>query len=50
MMKNRIADPLEIRALDFKEEFRRFRIGSVSATIGINRSICDSCRNNRRFA
>jgi hypothetical protein len=37
--KNRLADPSEISALDFKREFRRFRIRSVSGTIGIDRSI-----------
>jgi hypothetical protein len=37
--KNRLADPSEISALDFKGEFRRFRICSVSGTIGIDRSI-----------
>jgi hypothetical protein len=35
--KNRLADPSEICALEFKEEFRRSAICSVSATIGINR-------------
>jgi hypothetical protein len=29
-----LSDPSEIRALDFKEEFRRYGIWSVSATIG----------------
>jgi hypothetical protein len=38
-MKNRLPDPSEIRALEFKGEFRGFRIRSVSATIGINRLI-----------
>jgi hypothetical protein len=37
--KSRLADPSEISALEFKGEFRRFRIHSVSRTIGINRSI-----------
>jgi hypothetical protein len=37
--KNRPADPSEICALDFKQEFARFPISSVSATIGIDRSI-----------
>jgi hypothetical protein len=37
--KNRLCDPSENRALDFKREFRRFRTCSVSMTIGINRSI-----------
>ena len=31
-------DPSEICALQFKEKFRRFGIGSVSGTIGIDRS------------
>jgi hypothetical protein len=39
MMKNRLPDPSEICALDFKQEFRRFAIPSVSATIGIDRPI-----------
>jgi hypothetical protein len=34
--KNRLVDPSEIRALDFKHEFRRSAICSVSATIGID--------------
>jgi hypothetical protein len=37
--KNRFADPSKICALDFIEEFRRFGLCLVSATIGINRSI-----------
>jgi hypothetical protein len=37
--KNRLPDPSEIPALDFKEEFRRSAICSISATIGIDRSI-----------
>ena len=37
--KNRLPDPSEICALDFKAEFRQFGICSVSATIGINWSI-----------
>jgi hypothetical protein len=41
--KNHLPDPSESCALEFKEEFRRFRICSVSATIGIDRSIfCNS--------
>ena len=39
--KNRLADPSENRALDFKHEFRRHAICSISATIGINRSILE---------
>jgi hypothetical protein len=34
--KNRLAEPSEICALDFKHEFRRSAICSVSATIGID--------------
>jgi hypothetical protein len=34
-MKNRIFDPSEICALDFKREFRRFEICLVSVTIDI---------------
>jgi hypothetical protein len=37
--KNRLADPSENRALEFKHEFRRSAICSVSATIGIDRPI-----------
>lgn len=37
--KNRLTDPSEICALEFKHEFRRFTICSVSTTIGVNRSI-----------
>jgi hypothetical protein len=35
--KNRLADPSEICAHEFKEEFRRSAICAVSPTIGINR-------------
>jgi hypothetical protein len=35
--KNRLADPSENRALDFKHEFGRSVVCSVSAAIGINR-------------
>jgi hypothetical protein len=38
-MKNRLPDPSEICALDFKGQFPRSAISSVSATIGINWSI-----------
>jgi len=38
-MTNRLLDPLETWALDFKREFPRFKICSVSTTIGINRTI-----------
>jgi hypothetical protein len=37
--KNRPGDPSEIRALEFKGEFRRSAICSISGTIGIDRSI-----------
>jgi hypothetical protein len=37
--KNRLPGPFEIRALDFKQEFRRSAVSSVSATIGIDWSI-----------
>src|ERR1700746_2293054 len=45
-VKDRLADPSEICALEFKGEFRRFAICSVSGTIGINRPIFD-IRNPR---
>jgi hypothetical protein len=38
-MKNRLPDPSEICALDFKREFRRSAVCSVSETIYIDRSI-----------
>jgi hypothetical protein len=38
-VENRLCDPSEICALEFKGEFRRFRVCSVSATIGIDQSI-----------
>jgi hypothetical protein len=38
-MKSRLPDPSEICALEFKGEFLRFRICSVSTTIDIDRSI-----------
>jgi len=37
-VKHRLADPSEIRALDFKREFRRLGIYLVSAAIDIDRS------------
>jgi hypothetical protein len=37
--KNRLVDPSEICALEFKGEIRRLGVCSVSATIGIDRSI-----------
>jgi hypothetical protein len=40
-MKNRLPDPSEICALEFKGEFCRFGICTVSATIDINWSIFD---------
>src|SRR6185312_5419262 len=39
MMKNRLPDPSEICALDFKHEFGRSAVCSVSATIDNDRSI-----------
>jgi hypothetical protein len=38
-LKHRAHDPSEICALDFKENFRRFAIWSISPTIGIDWSI-----------
>jgi hypothetical protein len=38
-MKNRLPDPPEICALEFKGKFRRFGIGTVSATIGIDQLV-----------
>jgi hypothetical protein len=38
-MKNRPTDPSEIRALEFKAEFRRSAICSLPVTIGIDWSI-----------
>jgi hypothetical protein len=46
--ENRLADPSEICALDFKGEFRRFRIALVSATIGIDWSIPELLLSARR--
>jgi len=45
-MTNRLADPSEICALDFKHEFRRSTICSVSDTIGIDRPILGIFRND----
>jgi hypothetical protein len=42
-MKNRLPEPSEICALEFKGEFRRFGICSASATIGINWSMSEIC-------
>jgi len=39
--KNRLRDPSEICAIDFKNEFRRSAICLVSAAIGIDWPICD---------
>jgi hypothetical protein len=39
VVKNRLTDPSEIRALDFKDEFRQFAICPVSATIDVDWSI-----------
>jgi hypothetical protein len=44
-VKNRPPDPSEICALDFKREFRRSAISSVSATIDIDWSIFDIRRD-----
>jgi hypothetical protein len=48
--KNRLTDPSENRALEFKGEFPRFENSLVSATIGINWSICGDLRQNPRIA
>jgi hypothetical protein len=40
-VKNRLLDTSKIRALDFKAEFRRSEICSVSAAIGTDWSISD---------
>jgi hypothetical protein len=48
--KNRLTDPSENRALEFKGEFPRFENSLVSATIGINWSICGDVRQNPRIA
>jgi hypothetical protein len=45
LSKNRIPDPSENRALEFKGEFPQFGIRSVSATIDIDRSIFDVSGN-----
>jgi hypothetical protein len=37
-VKDRLTDSSENCALDFKREFQRFKICSISATIGIDRS------------
>jgi len=38
--KSRLPHPSKFSALEFKHEFRRFKICTVSATIGIDWSIC----------
>jgi hypothetical protein len=40
--KNRLFDPSETCALDFKGEFRRSAICSVSTTIDVDRTIFDN--------
>jgi hypothetical protein len=40
--KNRLLDPSETCALDFKGEFRRSAICSVSTTIDVDRTIFDN--------
>ena len=47
-MENRLPDPSEICAPEFKGEFRRFGIGSVSATIETNWSIFSDGRRLSR--
>ena len=44
--KNRPTDPSEIRALEFKAEFRRSAICSLPVTIGIDRPILDIFRED----
>jgi hypothetical protein len=39
--KHRLSDPSKICALEFKGEFRRFGICSVSVTIGVDWSILE---------
>jgi hypothetical protein len=39
IVKNRLGDPSKIRALDFKQEFRRSVIWMTAATICVDRSI-----------
>jgi hypothetical protein len=45
-VKNRLADPSEIFALEFKGEFRQIGICSVSTIIGIDWSIFEVCKKN----
>ena len=45
-MKNRLAGPSEICAIEFKREFRQLRIFLVLATIAIDRSIVEVFRES----
>jgi len=49
IVKNRIGDPSEIRALDFKEEIPRFAICSASATIDVDWTIFGNRRSSRAY-
>jgi hypothetical protein len=49
LAKNRLSGPSKFRALHFKREFRRSMIYSISATIGIDRSIFDFHRDKQPF-
>ena len=49
-LKNRLRDPSEIHAFDFKGKFQQSAIWSVSATIGIDRLIFHIRRNKPLFA
>jgi hypothetical protein len=46
MLKRRAPDPTELCASEFKAELRRFRMHSVSTTIGDDRSIFDLFGDN----
>jgi hypothetical protein len=48
--KNRLPDPSKIRAPEFKSEFHRFGICSVSVTIDIDRSIFAISDENRHVS
>src|SRR5579884_765452 len=48
-MKNRLADPSEIRAHDFEHAFRRSARRSVSASIDNDRSIFDICNTRTGY-
>jgi hypothetical protein len=50
LVKNRLGDPSGIRALEFKREFRRSAISSVSATIDVDWSIFGIRHPDRRSA